>query len=70
MAGSRWTAESDRDYYDPLDQQVLCATRGCRNPITFPAFEVLCTSCILMHQDQERIANAVVTAQRLKGRPA
>lgn len=70
MAGSRWSADSDLDYLDPRDQHVLCATRGCNNPVTFPAFESVCSKCISMQAEQARIAAALLEAQRLKARLA
>ncbi len=71
MAGSRWSADSDRDYYegDPRDQPVLCATRGCHETVTFP-FDSWCHKCISMHHEQDLVAAAVLAAQRLKARPA
>ena len=72
MAGSRWSAESDMDYYhgDPRDQPVRCATRGCPNTTTFP-FDSFCHECISMQTlEQEQIAAALTAAQRLKARPA
>lgn len=72
MAGSRWSADSDRDYYegDPRDQPVLCATRGCQETVTFP-FDSFCHKCInIQNLEQERIAAALLEAQRLKARLA
>ena len=52
------------------DQQVRCATRGCENAITFPAWESVCSKCISMQAEQGRIAAALLEAQRLKARLA
>jgi len=45
------TTEPDEDRWEPRYQ---CQKVGCNNLVTFPDFEVYCTSCIAAAEERKR----------------
>ena len=47
---SRFDPPSD-DERDAFERGTRCATADCHGYVTFPAFEVWCSKCIIAHRE-------------------
>lgn len=56
---SRYSAESDMDFYDePFARPERCATKGCVGIVTFSDREAYCTSCLYKREQFNKAARA------------